>query len=166
MRTTYRGDQTLQRPGDFEVGAVYTLIDAPRFRLAATGIVRFPTGLADRPDDFFDVGTGQGQTDIEGRLTADFVRGPLGARLSAGYNRQLAGTLERRISAAPLAYAATLAEVSRDPGDEMTLGFEPFLRLAPGFALTLGVHRWSRGAEEFTLGGGGSAPGAAPKPRA
>jgi hypothetical protein len=158
----YRGDQTLQRPGDFEVGAVYTVIDAPRFRLAATGIVRLPTGLADRPDDFFDVGTGQGQTDIEGRLTADFVRGMVGARVSAGYNRQLAGTLERRTSAAPLAYASTLAEVSRDPGDEVTLGFEPFLRLAPGFALTLGVQHGSRGAEEYTLSGGGSAPGAAP----
>lgn len=163
VNAIYRGDQTLQRPGDFEVGAVYTLIDAPRFRLAATGIVRFPTGLADRPDDFFDVGTGQGQTDIEGRLTADLIRGPVGARFTAVHNRQFASSLERRATTAPLAYASTLTDVSRDPGDELSYGIEPFLRLAPGFALNLSAQYWSRGEETWTTSGGAEVPGATPK---
>ena len=149
VRAFLRGDAILQRPGDSEVGLVYTLIDRPALRVAATGLVRLPTGLIDRSDDFFDLGTGDGQTDIEGRLAADLTGGGFGARLSFGYNRQLAATLERRIYAPgqPLAYQYRLADVRRDPGDELTLGIEPFVRLAPGFALALGAFHWTHAGD-------------------
>jgi hypothetical protein len=150
-----RGDETLQRPGDSEVGVVYTLIDHPSFRVATTGLVRLPTGLLDRSDDFFDLGTGDGQTDIEGRIAADLAKGTVGVRLSLGYNRQLASTIERRIHAPsqPLAFASRLAEVTSDPGDELTLGVEPFIQIAPGFALTFGAFRWKHAADEVTYSG-------------
>lgn len=146
------GDETIQRPGDTEVGAVYTLIDRwgdrrTSFRLAFTGLVRLPTGMIDRSDDFFDLGTGQGQTDVEFRAAADFATGIVGARLSGSYNKQLEADYQRRIYAPsqPLAYRYRLATVNSDPGDEVTLGIEPFLRLAPGFALTLGAFHWKHG---------------------
>lgn len=150
-----RGNETLQRPGDTEIGAVYTLIDGPALRVAATGLVRLPTGLIDRSDSFFDLGTGDGQTDLEGRIAADVTRGRFGARVSAGYNRQLASTLQRRVNAPsqPIAYRARLADVTRDPGDEVTLGLEPFIRMAPGFALAFGAFRWSHAADVVSYSG-------------
>jgi hypothetical protein len=161
------GDQSLQRPGDTEIGAVYTLIDRwgerrPGFRLALTGLVRLPTGLLDQSDDFFDLGTGEGQTDLEFRAAADFATGIVGARLSGSYNRQLASELQRRVYAPtqPLAYRYRLAAVERDPGDEFTLGIEPWLRLAPGFAATFGAFYVKHGEDAVSYAGSG-VPGVA-----
>ncbi|MBW8772824.1 MAG: hypothetical protein JF590_05990 [Gemmatimonadetes bacterium] len=144
-----RPNQLMFRQGDAEVGLAYTLFDHPTFRLAASGLVRLPTGLLDRSDNFFDLATGDGQTDLEGRLAADFARSFVGMRVSADYNRQLASTLQRRVFAPsqPLAYQYRLAEVRRDPGDEITLGVEPFIRMAPGFALAFGAFHWHHGAD-------------------
>lgn len=151
----FRGNQVLQRPGDAEVGLVYTVIDRPDLRVAATGLVRLPTGLLDRSENFFDLGTGDGQTDLEGRVVTDIAHGRLGARLTFGYNRQLESTIQRRVFAPsqPLAYAYRAAEITRDPGDETTLGIEPFVRLAPGFAFSAGMIRWSHGADEVRYAG-------------
>lgn len=151
----HRGNNILQRPGDAEVGVVYTLVERPEVRIAATGLVRLPTGLLDRSENFFDLGTGEGQTDIEGRIAADLARGRLGARLTAGYNRQLESTVQRRVSAPsqPLAFAYRAVAVTRDPGDEFTLGIEPFVRLAPGFAFSVGALHWSHGADQVGYAG-------------
>ncbi|HET7041475.1 MAG TPA: hypothetical protein VFI13_05635, partial [Gemmatimonadales bacterium] len=162
VQSLLRGDQYIQRQGDVELGANYVVLERPGFRLAATGLVRLPTGLIDRSDNFFDLGTGDGQTDLEGRLAADLTRGRFGARLTGGYNRQLARTLERRVGTSPVLWRFTAANVSVDPGDVTTLGIEPFVRLAPGFALALGAFRVSRGADRWTFASSGAvAPGAA-----
>jgi hypothetical protein len=161
------GDQRLQRPGDTEVGVVYTMVDRwgerrPAFRLALTGLVRLPTGLLDQSDDFFDLGTGEGQTDLEFRAAADFAAGIVGGRLSGSYNRQMASELQRRVYAPsqPLAYRYRLATVERDPGDEFTLGFEPWLRLAPGFAATFGAFYVKHGEDAVSYPGS-AVPGVA-----
>jgi len=163
----YLGDQKIQRPGDTEVGAVYTLIDRwgerrPAIRLALTGLVRLPTGLLDQSDDFFDLGTGEGQTDLEFRAAADFALGIVGGRLSGSYNRQLPSTIQRRVYAPsqPLAYRYRLATVERDPGDEYTLGVEPWLRLAPGFAATFGAFYLKHGEDALSYTGS-AVPGVA-----
>lgn len=163
VRSLFLNDQFIQRQGDVELGAHYTVIERPAFRLAATGLVRLPTGVIDRSDNFFDFGTGDGQTDLEGRLTADLARGPFGARLTGRYNRQLARTLERRTALTPIAWQYTAANVSVDPGDVLSLGVEPFVRLAPGFALALGAFHTTRGADHWTYAGGATALGGQPK---
>lgn len=147
----FRGDQFIQRQGDLEVGINYTVVDRPALRVAATGAVRFPTGLIDRSENFFDLGTGTGVWGFIGRVAADVTRGRLGARLSGGYDHR--GTLDRewRPSLTPIADQSLLANVSIDEGDVITLGFEPFYRLAPGFALALGALHESRGADVMTL---------------
>jgi hypothetical protein len=134
----------------------------PAFRLAFTGLVRLPTGLIDRSDDFFDLGTGDGQTDLEFRAAADVATGIIGARFSASYNRQMAADFQRRIYAPsqPLAYRYRVATVNSDPGDEISLGVEPFLKLAPGFALTFGAFHWKHGEDKISYAGA-SVPGVA-----
>lgn len=146
------------RQGDAELGATYTLIDhwredgGPALRLAATGLVRLPTGIVPQASLLFDRGTGDGQTDIEGSLVADIGRGRLGARITADYNDQLPGTVTRRVAAptAAFAWASATSAVRWDPGNEFTLSITPFFRLADGFAATGGATFWSHGSDQVS----------------
>ncbi|MGH7533224.1 MAG: hypothetical protein ACREL4_08035, partial [Gemmatimonadales bacterium] len=146
------------RQGDAELGATYTIIDHWRedgglaLRLAATGLVRLPTGIVPVAGLLFDRGTGDGQTDVEGSLVADIGRGALGARITADYNDQLPATVTRRVAAptAAFAWANTTAAVRWDPGNEFTLSISPFFRLADGFAATAGATFWSHGSDQVS----------------
>ncbi|HSC58141.1 MAG TPA: hypothetical protein VLC11_01155 [Gemmatimonadales bacterium] len=157
------------RQGDAELGATYTLVDHWRedggtaFRLAATGLVRLPTGIVPVAGILFDRGTGDGQTDIEGSLVADVGRGSLGARITADYNDQLPGTVTRRVAAptAALAWASTTAPVRWDPGNEFTLTIAPYFRLVDGFAATGGATFWNRGSDQVSYAAAPT-PGAPP----
>jgi hypothetical protein len=75
-----------------------------------------------------------------------------GARLSARYVLQLSGRQSRRLAPPdqPIAPADRLAALSRDPGEIVELGLEPYLRLAPTLALGGGVHHWRKGADTYT----------------
>jgi hypothetical protein len=68
--------------GDVELGAKAVLIDAMPaatiarpslvgLRLAVGGLVRMGTGKTDVPENFIDIGTGDGQTDFEGQAFLD-----------------------------------------------------------------------------------------------
>lgn len=153
---------SLSSLGDIEIGAAYSIVDqlgvagARRgFRLAAQGLVRLPTSALDDPARFFDVGTGDRQPDVEGSLVGDALWGFFGARAVAGYTLQLSGNANKRISQPdqPIAYANTLAAVSRTPGNIMTLGVAPFVRLAETFAVTGGVTWRKKGSDQVSLFG-------------
>lgn len=142
--------------GDAEVGAVVTLLDrwdpAERrggIRLAARGTVRLPTAGTPDPGDLLALPPGDGQTDLEVDAALDVGRGALGARATGRWTLQLAGTKELRVAppSVPLPPADRLASVRVDPGDELALGVRPFLRLAPGFALTGRVEYVRRGED-------------------
>jgi hypothetical protein len=157
----------LWRIGDMEAGVAFLLIEtlneAERrsgIRVAGQGLVRFYTGQLDRPEAFFDVGTGDFQPDVDLSLLADAVLPWGGARFEAGYNLQLARAIRRRIAppSVPTPYAATEAAVSRNPGDVLSLGVTPFLRLAPTFALRGGVHYSRRTQDRIVLLAGQQLP--------
>jgi hypothetical protein len=142
---TYRGDS--------EAGAAITLIDhwdlgrnRGGFRMAVSGLVRFPTGRIDRSDNPLDIGTSDGQTDIQVDVVSDVGTGVLGARLTGTYVRQLASDIALRVTAPsqPFVGPERLAFVRRDPGDIIAFGVRPFYRLARTFALQAGVEHWSR----------------------
>ena len=143
--------------GDAEVGAAVTLVDgwdrqAHRggFRTAVSGLVRLPTGSRERSDRLLDIGTGDGQADIQVDLVTDVGSGPFGARLTGSYVRQLPSDITARVTSPdqPLAGRDRLAVVRLDPGDIISLGVRPFYRLARTLALQVGVQHWSRGADE------------------
>ena len=148
----------LQYIGDVEVGAAYTLLDraAPARGLAIrstlVGTVRLRTGRLDRPAHFFDLPTGDRQPDVQGDLITDVMGKSFGARLSARYVLQLAGRLNKRLAPPdqPIAPADRLAALSRDPGEIIEFGIEPYLRMAPTLALGGGVHHWSKAADTYT----------------
>ena len=67
--------------GDAEAGIALTLVDrwdrgAHRggMRAAVEGLVRFPTGRVGRTDRLLALGTGDGQTDVEARVTSRSLR--------------------------------------------------------------------------------------------
>lgn len=148
----------LQYIGDVEVGAAFNWLDhRPRnggfgVRSVLVGTVRLRTAQLDRPDDFFDIGTGDRQPDVQGDLVTDIARGRIGARLTARYVLQLPGRQDRRLAPPdqPFAPAATLAAVEWDPGEIMEGSFEPFLRIGPTLALTAGVRYRSKGADQYS----------------
>ncbi|HEX7024575.1 MAG TPA: hypothetical protein VF187_07135 [Gemmatimonadales bacterium] len=146
----------LQYLGDVEIGAAYAWLDhrparGLGIRSVLQGTVRLRTGKLDRPDDFFDLGTGEGQPDLQGDLVTDLAAGGFGARLSARYVYQFPGRQARRLSPPdqPIAFAALTADVERDPGEIMEVGVEPYLRIAPTLALLGGIRRWSKSADTY-----------------
>ena len=142
--------------GDAEAGAAITLIDGwdrdsrrGGVRAALSGLVRLPTGLRERSDHPLDIGTGDGQTDVQLDLTTDLGAGAFGARLSGTYLRQLASDFQTRVAAPGLLVGPErLAVVRRDPGDIISVNVLPFFRLARTFALQAGVQHWSRKADQ------------------
>jgi hypothetical protein len=138
------GESLVSFRGDAEAGVGITLVDGwdrgkkrGGFRAAVEGLVRFPTGSTARANQVLGLGTGDGQTDVEIRGTVDVGSGPVGARLEAGYNRQLAADFIEIVASPtqPFAGLDRLTNVHRDPGDVTTLGIRPFFRLARTFAI-------------------------------
>ncbi|HWL39017.1 MAG TPA: hypothetical protein VNO75_02170 [Gemmatimonadaceae bacterium] len=101
--------------GDIDVGGKFLLLDTfgnttaarmqPQglnFRASVGGVVRLPTGQAESPNNFIDIGGGQGQTDLEGRVFADVL---VGSRFWQSfvmrYNNQLADEQVMRITDLP-----------------------------------------------------------------
>jgi hypothetical protein len=142
--------------GDAEVGAAVTLVDrwdrgARRggLRTAVSGLVRLPTGRRELSDRLLDIGTGDGQTDIQVDLVADIGSGPIGTRLTGSYIRQLPTDITTRVTSPdqPLVGPDRVALVRWNPGDIIALGVRPFYRLARTLAVQVGVQHWSRGAD-------------------
>jgi hypothetical protein len=151
------GGSKLTFRGDAEAGLALTLVDhwdrtrsAGGFRTAVEGLVRFPTGRLAQPDRVLGLGTGDGQTDVEFRLTSDLGAGRWGVRAEADYNRQLAADYVLRVAppTQPLASIDLLSAVHRDPGDIVSIAARPFFRLAPTFALQASATYWSKGADQ------------------
>ena len=144
--------------GDAEVGAALTLVDRwdrgsrrGGFRTAVSGLVRLPTGVRERSDRPLDLGTGDGQTDIQVDLTTDVGSGLFGARLAGSYVRQLASDVQLRLAApGTLVGPERLAFVRRDPGDILAINVQPFIRLARTFALQVGLQHWSRKMDQVS----------------
>jgi hypothetical protein len=145
--------------GDAEAGLAWTMVDhwdrerhQGGFRAALEGLVRFPTGRVARPDRVLALGTGDGQTDIEARITTDLGGGRWGLRAEGSYTRQLAADYLLRVAppTQPLASLDLLSGIHRDPGDIVSLAVRPFYRLAPTLGLQASLTQWSRGADQVS----------------
>lgn len=153
--------------GDVEVSATVRLLEsAPRdpmrtaptlsYRLLGTVLVRLPTGRVDDPDVFLDVGTGDGQTDFEGRLQGDLMLGGrLALRLGGRYGIQHPRTLIRRV-APPEQVLAPLSSrqlVEWDPGAYFGVEVAPSFHFSP--ELSMGAEYWAfrKYRDTYTLTG-------------
>ena len=156
---TRPGETLITFRGDAEAGVAVTLVDhwdqgkhRGGLRAAVEGLVRLPTGRVAQSDRVLTLGTGDGQTDVEGRATVDLGGGRWGLRAEGMYNRQLADDYLVRVApqTQPLAPVDRLSAVHRDPGDVVSLAVRPFFRLAPTFAIQGTAMIWRRGTDEVT----------------
>lgn len=151
--------------GDVEVSAAVRLLsgvvpgeaDGParlRYQLAAGGLVRLPTGRADSAANFLDVGSGDGQTDVELRLFGQMTfRDRFGLTADARWGIQREGTVTRRASgpAHVLVPSAWQSEVAWDPGDYVRLELTPRFHLTREFSVGARYAYWSKGADAYEL---------------
>jgi hypothetical protein len=156
---TRPGGYKLTFRGDAEAGLAFTLVDhwdqgghRGGFRTAVEGLVRFPTGRVAQPDRLIPLGTGDGQTDIEARLTTDVGGGHLGARVEGTYTRQLAADFLVRVAppTQPFAGIDLLSAIHRDPGDIVSVAVRPIFRLTPTLAIQGTAMHWSRGQDQVS----------------
>jgi len=153
------GQSRVSFRGDAEAGAALTLVDKwdrgmsrGGFRMAVSGLVRFPTGNREQTDRPLDIGTGDGQTDVQIDLVTDLGAGAFGARLAGTYVRQLPSTIVTRVAppSQPFVGPDRLTLVRRDPGDIMAIDVRPFYRLARTLALQVGVQHWTRKSDQVS----------------
>lgn len=125
--------------GDIEVGLSLQPInsfrkrpEAPRarfpVRLRLDALWRFASGDAPEADQLLDVGTGEGQPDLEFRSTLDFGFGSrLWISLFGSYNIQREADITRLITdpESPIQLGAYTTLVRWDPGDVLTLATAP-----------------------------------------
>jgi hypothetical protein len=108
---------------------------------------RFATGAPPQAQHLFDVGTGDGQSDLELRGTLDVGFGSrFWLSVFAGYNIQMEAEVERLVTSRelPIQRGAYTALVNWDPGDVLTLAAVPrfnFTRNITFSFLYLRVHR-------------------------
>lgn len=151
-------DSPVTYRGDAEVGAAFTLVDRwdrgvqrGGFRTAVSALVRLPTGLRSRSNRPLDIGTGDGQTDVQLDLVTDLGGGSFGARLAGSYVRQLPSTAQLRVAApGVLVGPGRLAIVRRNSGDIIAITVQPFFRLARTLALQAGLQHWSRKSDQIS----------------
>ncbi len=138
--------------GDIEVGLRLRFLDtfhgreparlAPRglnVRSTVAGTFRIGTGHVGSPNSLFDVGTGDGQNDVEVGSFTDIVMGSRAwVSFAARYGRQLADDQSRRIPFAgsgALLPSFTLQRVGRDLGDYVQFEATPRYALTDSYAL-------------------------------
>ena len=154
--------------GDIELGAKILLFDTfggvararsgergGGVRLAIGGLARLGTGQVDRPNELADIGTGDGQTDIEGNGALDVVLNRrLWTSVVARIGIQLANEQPMRIpdvARNPFTPAYREAPVTRNLGDYVELEATP--RYVYNDYFSLSAHwRYRRKAEDAYTG--------------
>ncbi|MCC6319360.1 MAG: hypothetical protein IT361_16935 [Gemmatimonadaceae bacterium] len=156
----------LSRPGDIEFGAKFVVFDAfglqppqrgapggVRVRFALGGAYRLGTALQDSVDLFADVGTGDGQTDLEGRAFLDLLVGTrFWASAVARYTVQQADEIVRRVPRVahePFPPASNRIAVQRDLGDMLAIEVSPRWVVTDHFALTGSWHFVRKGEDTY-----------------
>jgi len=156
--------------GDAEVFAHARVLGSPLIRrpedgpavwtLGVGALVRLGTGTPDSPDNFVDLGAGDGTTDVEGRVFFNLrANERFGVWADALYGVQGSVELDRRITPSnrPLAPRASLQTVSWTPGTYLRASIVPRLHLTDEVALAVSVSHLDRNADEYeaVAGSGG-----------
>lgn len=162
LQTTTRGHIS-----DIDVGGKFLVFDSfgnssearmsPKglnFRASVGGVVRLPTGQSDSPNNFVDIGTGNGQTDLEGRLFADLLVGShFWQSFVVRYTDQLADNQFMRISDLPDKELAPLyrrQKVRRDLGNAFEFETSPRIVLNNFFAVSGQYLYRHKGQDHYT----------------
>ena len=157
----------LWHAGDAEVSATVRLLEGAvggsaetppgvTYRLLATVLGRLPTGLTDSVDVFLDVGTGDGQSDLEGRLLGQATFGRhLGVQVGVRYGVQRPRTLVLRVAPPETVVAAysTRHTVEWTPGAYLGLEVAPVWRLSDELSIAAEYRVFRKYRDAYELAG-------------
>lgn len=158
--------QSLWSVGDVEASARLRLLDnltptGPEwtppgigYRITGSILVRFPTGTQPDPDIALDLGTGDGQLDMEGGVTATLRFGRrLGVTAGGYYGVQGATTVTSRVAPREqvLVPEANRTRLTWRPGSYLGGAVAPTLRLAPSISVTGEYRFFHKRRDEFEL---------------
>ncbi|MEX2467529.1 MAG: hypothetical protein WD995_11510 [Gemmatimonadota bacterium] len=151
--------------GDIEIATfarVLDIDDGSRWSLQvlAGGVARLGTGSAPSADVPLDLGAGDGQTDIEGRMSAyATLGGRLSLRMGGLYGVQGSRDILRREPAPGdvLAPVSTRAVFEWDPGAYHILEAEPGIRMAAELTLSATYRYFGKAADTFRASDGATA---------
>lgn len=153
--------------GDVELSAFLRLLNGevrdsgdvrPRLAYSLSGgaLFRLGTGTPDDPDVFLDIGSGDGQMDVEGRVDG-FIQ--IGARLDLHggfrYGVQNGVVLLRRVARHEqiLVPSANSRAVTWKPGSYTFIDVSPRYRLTPDLSLAVDYRRYHKSADSYELVG-------------
>ncbi|GBD33035.1 hypothetical protein HRbin33_02013 [bacterium HR33] len=150
----------LSRLGDVEAGFTVGLLRGERLRASAGATLRLPTGTNQSPSHAFDLGTGDGQTDIEIGIDAAAESSRLALAFSARRIWQLPDRVTMRWATAeqPIAPLAFLLDTERDLGDVVQLSVHPGIRLNEAIRAYASAYYFRKGEDSFSLPGGQTPP--------
>ena len=151
--------------GDVELSALARILDGevrdpssvtPRvsYSLAAGMLARLGTGSIDAHDIFLDIGTGDGQMDIEARVLGFLGLGSqVGIHLGLRYGVQQSLSLLRRVAPRELVMppANTLRAVRWTPASYIGVDVEPVWRLSPALSATASYRLYSKGIDSYAI---------------
>lgn len=156
----------MNRLGDMELGARFLVFDGAggvpqqarlsgvRLRLAVEGVVRLGTGTRDSLDHFADVGTGDGQRDLEGRVMADLLLGRRAwASVAARYTLQQADEIRLRVprfAGEPFPARSQVATLQRDLGEAFAVEVSPRYVVSDNVGLSATWQLYRKSADSYT----------------
>ncbi len=152
----------LWQTGDIEVSALLRLLDREpsgpsvaglSYRVSVGGLVRLGTGAPEDPDVFLDVGTGDGQVDVEGRVIGALSIGRLGLAVGGRYGVQEPRTLVKRVAPleAPMPELATRQLVRWSPASYVEIEAAPTLRFTRELSFSGRIRYFEKGRDVFEL---------------
>ena len=155
--------QSLWQTGDMEISALVRLLEGgpgggqqgsqPSYRVVLGLLARLPTGTPQDPDVFLDIGTGDGQTDFEGRLNGSLRLGRVGLAAGGRYGIQQPTELVRRVARHEVAMPpiATRHRVRWEPGSYLGVDVAPTFRLTEELWLVGEYRYFHKGGDEYAL---------------
>jgi hypothetical protein len=154
----------LWRLGDVGVSASFRLLEsAPsnsagtptpfQYQVGGRVLVRLPTGLVDNPDVPLDLGTGDGQMDLEVSGFMNLLWKRAGLRGEARYGVQRPTDLVRRVAPPEVIMApfATRTLVRWNPGDYMEIELAPRWHMTDEYAVGALYRHASREQDSYRL---------------
>lgn len=134
-----------------------THLDAPRpsklgYLLGVQTTYRFGTGVAARPSNRLDIGTGDGLNDVEVKVFGRLDYGHrFRARVEGIYGIQLAGQVTSRVYERDLPFALFATQLPRDidPGDYRVWMIAPEVRLTPELSVGARYRSMHRAADTY-----------------
>lgn len=159
--TALRPRRGLWAAGDIEVSALVRVLERNRsvddgafgYRLTAGVLVRLPTGTPEDPDILLDLGTGEAQQDIEGRIIGSVSTGPFAISAGARYGVQQSATLTKRVSPLEVALPplTSRAAVRITPGSYVAFEAVPSLGLTDELSLSGHWRHFQKRRDEYAL---------------